>query len=119
MIPRAQLSAERAILVRAGVGLPPLSAFAAPVEEIEQRLVRMWSAGRSIALISACTGLEPHEIRDRCRGLPRPTIRILSAGCRRPSEASREAALLGVSSLTSGAANGAGLSFPERVGVRP
>lgn len=84
MIPRAQLVAERASIIRLGCVLPPLSSFSTTEEQVEQRLIRMWSAGRSIALISACVGLEPHEIRDRCRGVPRASIRSLQSGCSRP-----------------------------------
>lgn len=77
MIAPGRLIAERR-LVNAFVpgALPSLSPLPASVEKVEQRLRRMWSAGRSIALISACLGLEAHEIRDRCRGIPRPSIRI-------------------------------------------
>ncbi len=108
-------------MIGAGYVLPPLAALPSSEEQIEQRLSRMWSAGRSIALISACTGLEPQEIRDRCRGIPRPSIRVLSAGCNQRSEASREAIRLSGSSLNfASVANGAGVFSISTAGaVRP
>ena len=116
MIPRAQLIAERRMF-EAFLAMPTLPAriWRAPrVEQIWRRpishklvlqRVREGVLYKVIAHEAGCSPKYVCELAVRA-GLRRRPV-PLSAGCRRPTEASREAAHLGVPSLNSGRANAA------------